>query len=212
MSLVDPTFTLAPSSFAPVVLGFFGLGTGYFIYGPQELFGFPPRDAKVDRATGVWGIWMPGFCQLLTGVYLFVGLTWWKVFSDPALYAAALAFSAYGIHWFAIGWNRLQQSDPRPNGHMSITFTIISVLGMVVFFHAGAWPVGVLFAGLTAIYISDFFASFRLIMRPLMGSTEPVNVGEKALGLTHLLTGIWLMYLTFSTTLNIASGFHLPGG
>jgi hypothetical protein len=41
-------------------LGFFGLGTGYLIYGPQELLGFPKRDAGVDFGTGVGGIWMPG--------------------------------------------------------------------------------------------------------------------------------------------------------
>ena len=35
--------TFATTTFAPVVLGFFGLGTGYLIYGPQELFGFPRR-------------------------------------------------------------------------------------------------------------------------------------------------------------------------
>jgi hypothetical protein len=32
--------TFATTIFAPVVLGFFGLGTGYLIYGPQELFDF----------------------------------------------------------------------------------------------------------------------------------------------------------------------------
>ena len=72
------------STFLPIALGFFGLGTGYLIYGPQELFGWPKRDERVDRSTGVWGIWMPGFCQLLTGVYLFVGLTWFQVFKDHA--------------------------------------------------------------------------------------------------------------------------------
>jgi hypothetical protein len=41
---------------------------------------------------------------------------------------------------------------------------------------------------------------------------ETVNVGEKALGVVHIVVGLWLMYLTFATTLNIASGFHLPGG
>lgn len=29
--------TFAPSMFPPLALGFFGLGTGYLIYGPQEL-------------------------------------------------------------------------------------------------------------------------------------------------------------------------------
>ncbi len=206
--------TFPASAFAPVVLGFFGLGVGYLIYGPQELLGFPRRDARVDRANGVWGIWMPGFCQFLVGVYLFVGLTWFPVFStNKALYTAALAFSAYGIHWFAIGWNRYQGNDVRPTGFMSIPFIIISVLGLTVFYKAhDGWPVGVLFTGLAVVYISEFAASFRLGVRVGPDGQESVNVGEKALGLAHILVGLWLMYLTFATTLNISSGYHLPGG
>jgi hypothetical protein len=103
--------SLAASDFPPLALGFFGVGTGYLIYGPQELFGYPNRDESVDRATGVWGIFMPGLCQLVTGLILFVGLTWLQVFHDAPLYMAALAFTAYGIHWFAIGWNRYRQND-----------------------------------------------------------------------------------------------------
>lgn len=188
------------SAFVPVVLGFFGLGTGYLIWGPEELFGWPPRNESVDRSTGIWGIWMPGFCQLVTGVYIFIGMTWFQVFDSPPLYMAALAFSAYGIHWFALGTNRWQRTDPRPNVGMSVAFMIISALGGVVFFLAGVWPVGVLFIGLFYVYFSDFFASI------------PTKLGERSLGLAHVLTGIWLMYLTFSTTLNIASGFNLPAG
>ncbi|GAA5199088.1 hypothetical protein GCM10023346_37980 [Arthrobacter gyeryongensis] len=190
--------TFEASAFLPIALGFFGLGTGYLIYGPQELFQWPKRDISVDRSTGVWGIWMPGFCQFLTGTYLFVGMTWFQVFKDPPLYMAALAFSAYGIHWFALGYNRWQHSDPRPNAGMSVAFTVISVLGLVVFFKAGDWPVGLLFVGLTLIYISDFIASIGKAF------------GERALGLFHILTGLWLMYLTFATGLNFASGMHLP--
>jgi hypothetical protein len=249
--------TFATTTFAPVVLGFFGLGTGYLIYGPQELFGFPRRDASVDRATGIWGIWLPGFCQFVTGVYLFVALTWLGSLKEPALYTAALAFSAYGIHWFALGWNRYQGNDVRPTGLMAIPFTIVSVLGMVVFFTAGAWPVGILFAGLTAIYVSEFFASFRIGARTRPFSSEQTgpanrntdalgasdaldtggavgtatrvapatrlapaarlaqslnNPGERMLGFFHLATGLWLMYLTFATTLNISLHYTLPGG
>jgi len=205
--------TFPASSFVPVVLGFFGLGTGYLIYGPQELFGFPRRSQQVDRANGVWGIWMPGFCQLLVGIYLFVGLTWFQVFGgNKALYMAAVAFSAYGIHWFAMGWNRYQGSDARPNGYMSIPFIIISVLGATVFFRADAWPVGVLFTGLAAVYVAEFFASFKIGVTTTTDGQELSNPGEKALGLIHIVVGVWLMYLTVSTTLNIASGFHLPGG
>lgn len=211
--------TFATTTFAPVVLGFFGLGTGYLIYGPQELFGFPARDPSVDRATGIWGIWLPGFCQFVTGVYLFGALTWFESLKSPVLYTAALAFTAYGIHWFALGWNRYQRNDVRPTGLMSIGFTVISVLGLVVFFSAGAWPVGVLFSGLTAIYVSEFFASFRIGARDAAmtgegGAQAPsaFNPGERALGLFHILTGLWLLYLTFATTLDISLHYTLPGG
>ena len=70
------TFTLPASAYAPLAVGFFGLGVGYLIYGPGELFGFPARGRAADIATGVWGFWMPGFMQFITGVYLFVGLAW----------------------------------------------------------------------------------------------------------------------------------------
>ena len=36
-------------------------------------------------------------------------------------------------------------------------------------------------------------------------------MGEKALGLLHVVVGLWLMYLTVATTLDITSGFHFPG-
>ena len=186
------------SDFPPVALGFFGLGTGYLIWGPQELFGRPIRDTMVDRATGVWGIWMPGFCQLVTGIILFVGLTWFKVFDSRDLYMAALAFSAYGIHWFALGWNRLAGHSPKPNGGMSVAFTILSVTGAIVFFHEDVWPVGVLFIGLTWVYVSDFFESIG------------IAIAKRSLGLAHVLTGLWLMYLTFATALNFSAGWTLP--
>lgn len=211
--------TFATTTFAPVVLGFFGLGTGYLIYGPQELFGYPPRDPSVDRATGIWGIWLPGFCQFVTGVYLFGALTWFGSLKDPVLYTAAVAFSAYGIHWFALGWNRYQRNDVRPTGLMSIGFIVISALGVTVFFSAGAWPVGVLFAGLTAVYVSEFFASLGIgARRPALEgeggaqAPRPYNPGDRALGLFHILTGLWLMYLTFATTLDISLHYKLPSG
>jgi hypothetical protein len=191
------TFSFPATAFPPLALGFFGLATGYLIYGPQELFGFPKRDAQVDLSTGVWGIWLPGFCQFMTGTYLFVGLVWFHSISAPPLYMAALAFSAYGIHWFAIGYNRMKGGDARPNAFMAVSFTFISLLGVIVFAHAGDVPVTLLFAGLTCIYVSDIFASLKMAM------------GEKALGFFHLLTGAWLIYLMFAATLNFAAGYHL---
>ncbi len=189
--------TFVESSFPPLALGFFGLGVGYLIWGPQELFGFPARDERVDRSLGVWGIWMPGLCQLLTGLILFIGLGWFQVFvEDRELYMAALAFSAYGIHWFALGWNRYRGNDPRPNAGMSVAFIIISALGAIVFFHADDWPVGLLFVGLIAVYVCDFFVALG------------ARLFERLLGLVHVVTGLWLMYLMFAATLNFAAGFH----
>ena len=190
--------TFAISPFVPLALGFFGLGTGYLIYGPQELIGWPKRDERVDGSTGIWGIWLPGFCQFVTGIILFVGMTWFKVFKDPPLYMAALAFSAYGIHWFAIGYNRYKRHDPRPNAGMCVAYFIISVLGLAVFFTAGDWPVGLLFVGLALLYASDFFASIG------------VPLGERALGFWHIVTGLWLMYLMIATVYNISLGASLP--
>jgi hypothetical protein len=193
------------SEFVPTALGFFGLGTGYLIWGPQELFGFPLRPTdevaarRLDRATGVWGIFLPGLCQVVAGLIIFVGLTWFQVFKgDPALYMAAVAFSAYGIHWFALGWNRFSRYDARTNAGMSVAFTMLSVAGVVVFFGVGGWAVGLLFVGLTGVYVSDFFVGIGM------------PAFEKLLGLFHVVTGLWLMYLTFATLVNLSLGWTLP--
>src|SRR5260370_11890556 len=84
--------TFASSPFVPVAIGFFGLATGYFIWGGQALFGFPKTSPEVNRTLGLWGFWMPGFMQFLTGIYLLTALTWFNVFRSAApLYMAALA-------------------------------------------------------------------------------------------------------------------------
>jgi hypothetical protein len=98
------TFTFASSSFVPIALGFFGLGAGYLIWGGQALFGFPKTSPEVNRSLGLWGFWMPGFMQFLTGIYLLTGLTWFNVFgkavSSPFIYEKAscsgCTFSLYG--------------------------------------------------------------------------------------------------------------------
>jgi hypothetical protein len=195
LSLLQSSVSLPTSPFPPLAVGFMGLGTGYMIYGPQELFGFPKRDERVDFATGMWGIWMPGFMQFITGVYLFLGLALFGTFTAPILYMAALAFTAYGVHWFAIGWNRLHRADPRVNVGMTVAFTLISVLGMIVFFKGHDNGVGLLFVGLTCIYVSDFFASLKDVPRF-------ANPGERLLGFFHIVTGLWLFYLMFAVILN----------
>src|SRR5579863_8779510 len=127
-------FSFAASRFVPVAIGFFGLGTGYFIWGGQALFGFPRTSPEVNRTMGMWGFWMPGFMQFLTGVYLLVGLTWFNVFGNAApLYMASLAFPAYGIHWFAMAHYRYIDSSARPDGGMAIAFLFLSILGVDVF-------------------------------------------------------------------------------
>jgi hypothetical protein len=191
------------SPYVPLAVGFFGLGTGYLIYGPQELLGWPRRDERVDRGTGVWGVWMPGFMQFFTGLFLFAGLALFQTFRTPLFYMAALAFTAYGVHWFALGWNRMWRADPRPNVGMSIAFLLISILGIVVFFTGGDHPVGGLFIGLTGVYLGEFFAN----LGPDAKLSRP---GERLLGFFHLGTGLWLMYLTWATVLNIARGYKLP--
>lgn len=184
-----------PSEFPPLALGFFGLGTGYLIWGPHELVGWPKRDERVDRSLGVWGIWLPGFCQFITGIILFIGLTWFQVFTDRALYMAAFAFSAYGIHWFSIGWNRYRGNDPRSNAGMSAAFMVISAMGATVFFRVGDWPVGLVFIGLFAIYFFEFFLSIGV---PYAG---------RALGLFHTVTGLWLMYVAYAVAVDFALGW-----
>ena len=116
---------------------------------------------------------------------------------------AALAFTAYGVHWFAMGWNRMRRIDPRVNLGMAVGFLLISVLGVIVFFHVGDDPVGGLFIGLVGVYVADIFAS--------LGESAPklAALGTRVLGFFHLGTGLWLMYLMFGVTLNLAAGFHL---
>jgi hypothetical protein len=205
------------SNFVPIALGFFGLGTGYLIYGPEELFRLPSRNRAVDLTTGLWGIWMPGFLQFVTGIYLFAGLTWFHSFRDKPLYMAALAFTAYGVHWWAIGMARALGGDPRPNGFMSIAFIVLSALGATVFFKADDVPVALLFVGLTAVYVADFFASLFQREPVTEGAVGPQRLiptaigelGERALGLFHIITGCWLMYLTCAVTLNTTVGTSL---
>ena len=207
--LADTVVSLPSTVLPPLAIGFMGLGTGYLIYGPQELFHYPKRDRGVNEATGVWGIWMPGFMQFVTGILLLLGLSLFGNYtsasaSHTAVYMAGLAFTAYGVHWFAIGWNRARGLDARVNLGMTIAFTLISILGMMVFFNAKDPEVGGLFLGLTLIYVADLFASIKADL-PGIGDTA-----ERVLGFLHIGTGLWLMYLMFAATLNFSLNAGLP--
>ncbi|MBO0686748.1 MAG: hypothetical protein J2P45_26675, partial [Candidatus Dormibacteraeota bacterium] len=199
---MDPTtFTFPESAFPPLAVGFFGLGTGYLIYGPQELLGLPKGNRAVNLSTGLWGIWMPGFMQFLVGIYLFAGLVWFHSITAPPLYMAAFAFTAYGVHWWAIGGGRALGGDPRPNAFMAVAFTLLSLLGVVVFSVSSSRdvPVALLFAGLTLIYVADIFASFfptaapedlETVRRFYDVSPEQAArlgaLGQRALGALHI--------------------------
>ena len=196
-------FALAPSAYVPLGLAFFGLGTGYLIFGPQELFGFPGKSDAGEITNGWWGFWMPGILQFLCGSYILVGLTWFNVFGVGAkstpLYAAGIETTVFGIHWLAMGLSRMRGGSIVPNGFMCIPFFLVSLLGLIVFSGAGDMPVVWLFAGLMAVYFCEFFYCFDLFM----------PVSKKALGLAHILTGILLMYLTYGIVLNLSLGWHV---
>jgi hypothetical protein len=190
------TFTFASSHFVPIAIGFFGLATGYFIWGGQALFGFPKPSPEVNRTMGMWGFWMPGFMQFITGVYLLIGLTWFNVFGKEApLYMAALAFTAYGVHWFAMGYRRYINSSDQPDGWMAIPFLFLSVLGIYVFLRAGDIPVMIVFVGLTLVYATEI--PTRLFSW---------SSGGRLVGLFQFVTGIWLLYCTYAVTVNQALG------
>ena len=197
--MTSQTFTLASSPFWPVAIGFFGLGTGYFVWGGQALLGFPKPGPEVNRTMGMWGFWMPGFCQFITGVYLLVGLTWFNVFGNaPPLYMAGLAFTVYGIHWFAMAHRRYTDSSSVPDGWMAIAFLFVSLLGSYIFAKAGDIPVMIIFIGLALIYAIEIptrLASW--------------SGGGRVVGLLQCLTGIWLMYCTYAITVDLALGYKI---
>jgi hypothetical protein len=68
---------------------------------------------------------------------------------------AGLAFSAYGIHWFAMAHRRYIDSRAQADGWMAIAFLFLSILGVDVFRHSGDMPVMIIFVGLTLIYATE---------------------------------------------------------
>lgn len=192
-------FSFPASAYVPLGLAFFGLGTGYLIFGPQELFGYPAKSEATEISNGWWGFWMPGMLQFLCGTYILLGLTWFQVFKGPPLYAAGIETTVFGIHWLAMGLSRIRGGSIVPNGYMCIPFFLVSLLGLIVFFNAGDMPVALLFVGLMTVYFCEFFYCFDFMM-PL---------SRKALGIAHIVTGLLLMYLTYGIVLNLALGWHI---
>jgi hypothetical protein len=139
---------------------------------------------------------MPGFMQFLNGIYLLVGLTWFDVFGNSApLYMAGLAFTAYGIHWFAMAHRRYMASSDVPDGWMPIGFPCLSLVGVDVFRRAADIPVMIIFVGLTlicAVEIPTRLFSWRR--------------DGQLVGLLQVVTGIWLMCCTYAITVDLALG------
>jgi hypothetical protein len=133
---------------------------------------------------------MPGFMQFLTGVYLAVGLTWFKVFDAKPLMMAALAFTAFGVHWFVLGYRRYVTASTGPDAFMALAFAALSILGALVFWHAADPPTFGLFVGLSLVYLTEIPTRFKLLPN-----------GERLAGFWQLATGCWLMYLTFGVIL-----------
>jgi hypothetical protein len=208
-------FTFASSPFVPVAIGFFGLGTGYFIWGGQALFGFPKTSPEVNRSLGLWGFWMPGFMQFLTGIYLLTGLTWFNVFSKAApLYMAGLAFTAYGIHWFAMAHRRYIDSSAQLDGWMAIAFLFLSILGVDVFRRSGDIPVMIICCpnfdlrhrnSYTPIVLESRCPRYRVVpicYRCLVDVLHVRNDGKPCIGSQSLdLKGCDLSLITFKPVL-----------
>lgn len=192
-------FTLPISAYVPLGLAFFGLGTGYFIFGPQELLGYPDKTDASETTNGWWGFWMPGMLQLFSGTYILIGITWFQVFKGAPLYAAGIETTVFGVHWLAMGLSRIRGGSLIPNGFMCVSFFLVSILGLIVFYSVGDEPVALLFFGLTVVYFFEFFYCFDLLL----------PWSRRALGITHILTGILLMYLTYGIVLNLALGWHV---
>jgi hypothetical protein len=186
------------SPYFPIAIGFFGLATGYFVWGGQALFNFPKDSPETNHTIALWGAWMSGFMQFITGIYLMIGLTWFGVFDKAApLYMAALAFTAYGVHWFAVAYRRYIGASSMPEGWMAIPFSLIGILGTLVFFAAGDVPVGIVFIGLTLVYLTEIPTNFGVWPN-----------GRRLIGFWQILTGIWLLYMTYGVTMNLALGKH----
>jgi hypothetical protein len=123
-------------------------------------------------------------------------LTWFNVFRNAApLYMAGLAFTAYGIHWFAMAHRRYIDSSAQLDGWMAIAFLFLSILGVDVFYRAGDIPVMIIFVGLTLIYATEI--PTRLLSW---------KSGTRLIGLFQFVTGVWLMYCTYAITVNLALG------
>ena len=92
---------------------------------------------------------------------------------------------------------RYYGGDARPEGWMAIAFMLLSTLGALVFYTAGDIPVMILFVGLTLVYLTEIPTRFC-----------GLRSGARLIGLWQVLTGLWLMYLTYGVVLDLTVGGH----
>jgi len=58
--------------------------------------------------------------QFITAIILWAYIAMYDVTPSNALYMAAVAFTAYGVHWFALGLNKYYGGDARVDGYMAV--------------------------------------------------------------------------------------------
>jgi hypothetical protein len=127
VSIIPSLVSLPESPFPPLAVGSWVSGLAILSMARRSFSAIRPAMTALTSPPACGGIWMPGFMQFIAGVYLFLGLTLFGTFRTPSLYMAALAFTSYGVHWFALGWNRLRGTDPRVNVGMTIAFPSVCV-------------------------------------------------------------------------------------
>jgi hypothetical protein len=86
-------------------------------------------------------------------------------------------------------------SSSAPDAWIAIAFLFLSVLGVDVFRRAGDTTVMLIFVGLTLIYLVEIPTRFL-----------SWQTGGRLVGLLQLITGVWLMYCTYTTATHLALG------
>ena len=101
-----------------------------------------------------------------------------------------------------VGAPSLQRSVPRPFVRYTLVTTAAAALALLSLLWARPWRIDapVLFILLTLIYLSEALVRFGI----------PVPLGARLVALWQFINGIWLMYLTYALTLDLATPYHWP--
>ena len=112
-----------------IIFFFYNFIRADFFLNHAGFFRFPKENNdNINHAMGLWGIFMPGFMQFIAGTYIFLFLMIRRPpRSTPILYMAGLAFTSYGVHWFALGYNKYKGADTTVDGFM-VTVHCIALL------------------------------------------------------------------------------------